>query len=223
MRDTASWEEYYTDLKKLGRIMLWPDEFVVRFVNNEFKKRKINKVLEIGCGAGRHLSYLHKEGFTVTGTDVAQAAVKLAKKRLSSEKIYKVPVSVADGVNLPFKDASYDAVLGWRYLHVFDKKRIQNAVDEIYRVLKPKGVALISTRTRKSTEFQNMRKGFKETRNFNYVAGQISKRALNGSYLTLPQIKSLFRNFSHLRVERTEWTTQNLKTWESYWVIFAEK
>ena len=39
------------------------------------------KVLDIGCGAGRHALYLQKKGFDVLGIDISPLAVKVCKKR----------------------------------------------------------------------------------------------------------------------------------------------
>jgi len=56
--------------------------------------KKIDKVLDIGCGTGRHALYLQEKGIKVTGIDNSPLAIKVCKKRglkkarvLSIEKI----------------------------------------------------------------------------------------------------------------------------------------
>jgi SAM-dependent methyltransferase len=39
------------------------------------------RVLDVGCGAGRHSLYLQKKGFDVLGIDVSPLAIKLCKQR----------------------------------------------------------------------------------------------------------------------------------------------
>lgn len=39
------------------------------------------RVLDIGCGAGKHSLYLQKEGFKVTGIDISKGAVEVARQR----------------------------------------------------------------------------------------------------------------------------------------------
>lgn len=39
------------------------------------------RVLDIGCGAGRHSIYLQKKGFDVLGTDISPMAIKVSKLR----------------------------------------------------------------------------------------------------------------------------------------------
>ena len=63
------------------------------------------RVLDVGCGAGRHALYLQKKGMDVTGIDVSPLAVKICRLRglrktqvLSFEQIDKFPVNSFDTV-----------------------------------------------------------------------------------------------------------------------------
>ncbi|RLE71790.1 MAG: class I SAM-dependent methyltransferase, partial [Thermoprotei archaeon] len=40
------------------------------------KKRKAMRILELGCGAGRNLILLAREGFHVYGVDISRIALK---------------------------------------------------------------------------------------------------------------------------------------------------
>lgn len=47
------------------------------------------KILDIGCGAGKHALYLQNKGFDVIGIDVSPLALKVCKKRgLKKPKYY---------------------------------------------------------------------------------------------------------------------------------------
>ncbi|MFB3895631.1 MAG: class I SAM-dependent methyltransferase [bacterium] len=49
------------------------------------------KVLDIGCGAGRHSLYLQKKGFDVLGTDISPMAIKVCKLRgLKKTKVVSI-------------------------------------------------------------------------------------------------------------------------------------
>lgn len=44
-------------------------------------KRRNTKVLDIGCSGGLHALEFSKRGFSVTGVDIEQSAIELAKKK----------------------------------------------------------------------------------------------------------------------------------------------
>lgn len=70
--------------KEKGRVFLRPQEDMPRIVKL-FKKKGVKKVLDLGCGSGRHTVYLAKNGFDVYGFDVAPVGMKLTKEWLKQE------------------------------------------------------------------------------------------------------------------------------------------
>jgi SAM-dependent methyltransferase len=68
----------------------------------EFAK---GKILDVGCGAGRHSLYLQERGFNVTGIDVSPLAVRVCKLR-GLKKVRLIPVEKAD-----FKSDMFDSIL----------------------------------------------------------------------------------------------------------------
>lgn len=95
-------------------------------------------ILEVGCNAG-HLSGLLHTLFPkakITGIDVYGASIEEAKKRYPG-----ITFKVADAHKLPFKDNSFGLVVCSETIeHVIDPKKV---LEEINRVLKPDGEALI--------------------------------------------------------------------------------
>lgn len=64
------------------------------------------RILDIGCGAGRHSLYLQHKGLDVTGIDISPGAVKVCKLR-GLKKAFVRPISDVD----KFKPDSFDTVL----------------------------------------------------------------------------------------------------------------
>jgi 2-polyprenyl-3-methyl-5-hydroxy-6-metoxy-1,4-benzoquinol methylase len=92
------------------------------------------RVLDAGCGGGLLLNQLAvRYGVAGTGVDLAPLAVQRAKACGDPGLRYRV----AQLERLPFKDASFDAVVSFDVLeHVQDKEAV---LKELLRVLRPGG------------------------------------------------------------------------------------
>lgn len=63
------------------------------------------RVLDVGCGAGRHSLYLQEKGFNVLGIDSSSLAIKICKLRgLKNAKVLAVE-------NMDFKPDSFDTLI----------------------------------------------------------------------------------------------------------------
>jgi SAM-dependent methyltransferase len=75
----------------------------VDFIEHEIQHNKTLKILDIGCGTGRHSIELAKRGYDVTGIDLSESM--LAKARLNAtDQNVKVNFMLGDARNLPFEN-----------------------------------------------------------------------------------------------------------------------
>jgi len=98
------------------------------------------RVLEIGCGLGTDGAQFAKAGADYTGVDLTNAAIELARRRFELFGLTG-KLQVADAENLDFPDESFDVVYSHGVLH--HTPDIDAAVQEIHRVLKPGGRAIV--------------------------------------------------------------------------------
>jgi SAM-dependent methyltransferase len=114
---------------------------------NLFQLRHGDRVLDLGCGNGRHT-------IEATGWDCSVVAVDLDREELARARYMfhadyqagRLPgyanFGRADAESLPFADAAFDKIIATEVLeHVFDDER---AMRELFRVLKPGGQVAIS-------------------------------------------------------------------------------
>lgn len=106
----------------------------------EFPKFKGKKTLEIGVGLGADHQKLAEHGAILSGIDLTPRAINHTKRRFELMGLNS-DLQIADAENLPFEDNSFDAVYSWGVLH--HSPDTQKAVNEVYRVLKPGGLAKI--------------------------------------------------------------------------------
>src|SRR5262249_52365488 len=97
------------------------------------------KVLDAGCGSGEFLPFFLNAGFEVCGVDLSLAATQRPRNR-SPKAIVSVG-SLEGGLSL--RSDHFDVVWSTEVLeHLFD---IEQALNEIYRVLKPGGLFVLTT------------------------------------------------------------------------------
>jgi SAM-dependent methyltransferase len=98
------------------------------------------EVLDAGCGVGYGSAFLGGVARRVVGVDRDEAAVAYARARYGRTN---VEFLVGDVLHLDLPDASFDAVCSFETLeHVEDADRF---LAEMARVLRPRGVFLVST------------------------------------------------------------------------------
>lgn len=95
-------------------------------------------VLDVGCGIGNYHSYFSPKFGSLSGVDVSEQSISIAKKRNVG-----VEYSVYDGGRLPYPDNSYDVVYTICVMHHVPPSMWENFVNEMNRVLRPGGIAMI--------------------------------------------------------------------------------
>lgn len=79
------------------------------FIEEEVGHNKSIKILDIGCGTGRHAIELSKRGCIVKGIDLSQAQINRAVEK-SKEKGLSIDFQVADARSLEF-EAEFDLII----------------------------------------------------------------------------------------------------------------
>ena len=114
----------------------------------DFSGFKGRRLLEVGCGIGTDLVRFAKGGARVTGVDLAQTAIDLARKNFELNGVTADELRVANGEELPFPDASFDVVYGHGVIqYTADAPPL---IREMHRVLKPGGTAIFMVYNRVS-------------------------------------------------------------------------
>ncbi len=71
------------------------------FIEREINFNKLLKILDVGCGTGRHSIELTKRGYTVTGIDLSESQLQRANEK-ANELNLKIDFQKHDARNLPF-------------------------------------------------------------------------------------------------------------------------
>lgn len=75
----------------------------VDFIEQEIGHRKTARILDIGCGTGRHAIELTRRGYTVTGVDLSESQLKRAREKAQALGL-AVSFHCLDARTLPFEN-----------------------------------------------------------------------------------------------------------------------
>jgi tellurite methyltransferase len=133
----ARWDKYWRDEAYVARNWLEPDPDIVR-LSPVMQARKVQNVLDLGCGVGRHLVYLCRQGFEVHGLDISSAGVERCQKELAQHQL-QATVQVADMLAIPYPNQFFDWVLSVQVIYHTTASTLNQAIQHVRDKLKPGG------------------------------------------------------------------------------------
>lgn len=135
-----TWDELY---EKEGDIFKEPHQDMDR-ITQLFREFEVRRILDIGCGSGRHLVHFAKLGFEMYGFDCATAAIELASSKLAAENLNADVRFHRMEKPFPYDDGYFDAVISTQVIHHNLRRDIAVTVQEIDRVVKSGGLIFIT-------------------------------------------------------------------------------
>jgi len=102
----ARWDNLWRDEAYVARNWLDPDPHIVR-LTPIMQGRRVQRVLDLGCGVGRHLLYLARQGFEGHGLDIS-----------------------------PYPDAFFDWALSVQVIHHTTAATLRQVIHHVHHKLK---------------------------------------------------------------------------------------
>lgn len=126
----------------------------------DFLKNCEGDVLDLGSGSGRNLAKINCGKMYLV--DFSENMLKLAEKKAKKRKIPAEFIVADISKKLPFKNNFFPCALSISTIHCLPPRQHKKAIKELYRVLKPKGKALIGVWNADSKRFKRKTKKGKE-------------------------------------------------------------
>jgi ubiquinone/menaquinone biosynthesis C-methylase UbiE len=108
-------------------------EIVFNFIE-KINSEKINRVLDLGCGAGQYLAQLYSMDFECFGVDISEEMLKITRQKFISHKINNVTLLNSDCYKLPLEDNYFDLIISIGVLEYLDNEK--RALLEMKRIIK---------------------------------------------------------------------------------------
>jgi len=129
------WERIYQQRGDLN-LRILPK---VKRAAKTFKEKKYQKILDLGCGTGKHSIFLAAEGFQVYATDISETGLKITREKAESLGLNNISIKRHDMKEIPFDDSFFDAVICTWTIYHGTLAEITATFGEIYRVLRQNG------------------------------------------------------------------------------------
>ena len=145
------WNERIHDLKMtrhpVGSLEFFDDLDAYRFEKLHYLPRVVDfegyrgrRLLEVGCGIGTDLVRFARGGALVTGIDLSETAIGLARQNFALHGLQPEELRVGNAEALPYASESFDVVYAHGIVqYTADASRV---IAECHRVLEPGGEAI---------------------------------------------------------------------------------
>jgi len=122
----------------------------------KFLKNKKGKVIDLGCGTGRNM--IPNNDIEYTGVDFSKGQLFHLKKNIKTDNL-NAKIIKSEAYNLKqIKTNTFDYGIFISALHCIEtKEKREKSIEELYRVLKPKGKALITVWDSKDKRFSHIK------------------------------------------------------------------
>lgn len=180
------WESIY---KRGGRIFTEP---FPRFkdVARIFSQHQCHRILDLGCGNGRHVVALKKEGFNTIGLDISSSGLLLTREWLEEEGMLAGLVWADVRQYLPFEADSFDGLLSTQVIHHALLSEVRVTIAEMWRVLTNDGIAFVTVAGRK-----NESEAYEEVEHGTFVPLDGTETGLPHHIFTEDELRLEFRAF----------------------------
>ncbi|MGP8337674.1 MAG: class I SAM-dependent methyltransferase [Methanosarcinaceae archaeon] len=178
-----AWEQEYTHI-------LWGGPRSTKTVRDHLPEG--SRVLDAGCGNGRHLLPLSRRYNTI-GIDISKTALVASRTYLEKSGQHSEHL-LSSVTGLPFNDRSFDGIICYGVLqHLFADER-RAAVDEFKRVLSPGGFLFFE-----AFGVDDMRYGGMEVEPDTFLR----KNGIIYHYFTVKEVECLMGGFKIIKIENT--------------------
>lgn len=144
------------------------------------------QILDIGCGPGRDADYFTTKGFCVTGVDLSEKLLEVARARVPQARFSK-----QDFRRLRFLKQSFDGIWACASLLHLHRAEVPQVLENFFHLLKPGGILFVM-----------VKEGLGEA---DVKESLSSNMVRNFTYFTLTELKKLLEN--------SRFTVEEIYTW----------
>lgn len=161
---------------------------LARKINHYLREKERGQLLDVGCSHGTYGFELAKLGYRVVGIDINRESIQLAQRIQTYSRIKNIHFYEMDILSNHFPKNLFDVIITFETLeHI---KEDSKAIQEFHRILKEKGLLIISVPYAEKMEEYNEPRGACRAKDGSYICvGKGGSHCRNG--YNLERMRSL--------------------------------
>jgi 2-polyprenyl-3-methyl-5-hydroxy-6-metoxy-1,4-benzoquinol methylase len=118
-------------------------------VKDFFVKEKTTEILIPGIGYGRNARIFLENGINVTGIEISETAIRLAR----IENKLEIPIYHGSVADMPFDSKLYDGIFSYALIHLLNSRERKKFINDCFNQLKPSGYMFFATISKRDSLF----------------------------------------------------------------------
>ena len=192
-----------------GSQKIWsiPDRQVVELAETWKATGAIGRVLDVGCGIGRHVHLLAKEGFDVFAWDHSQSAISSCRDWLQSKNL-SAELWCGELEEIPYPDASFDAFIAFNSIYHGTSERLDSVMRLLYAKLRVGGECFVTLPSRENRMYGRGEclapNTYASPGMFDKLFSHDGEKGVPHHFCSKDEVQSLFRGFRILSLKHEE-------------------
>ena len=212
------WNEFWSD-ESTHEYWLRPAAEVIDFMQSQ-SPRTYPRVLDLGCGLGRHAIAFAEAGYDVSATDASEKTIEHLR-RWRDRLGLSIATETCDMLRQPFPADSFDIVVAYNVIYHGSRESFALAAKEVRRLLRTRGLFFFTCPTRDDGKY-----GCGECLAPHTYAAQNSMTPGDVHYFAdAAGLRELLQGFSIVSLRKDEgyWNNKGVSQFFSNWIVTAEK
>lgn len=138
------WEDMF---QKIGLMWQFEPANSAIYAMNLFSENEFQKILVPGVGYGRNAKLFIESGFDVTGIEISETAIRLAR-----ENGLEFPIHCGPVAQMPFDDTVYDGIYCYALIHLLTQNERRQFLKNCYNQLRDGGLMVFITASKSYTK-----------------------------------------------------------------------
>jgi len=220
-------EVWENNLKKFPQTFLnHPDENLVRILSGRYVDipKPPARLMDHGFGHGNTLLYASQKGYECYGCEISDLLISEVNKLFINYGV-EIDLRAINNLSVPYNDNMFEIVISWNVIHYTGTRaNVIETIKELYRVLKPNGVLILSTIHPENAVFRRTEHIGENSYHIKEEANYDNRKGLT-FYVEKDEnsLKELFSSFSEVKIGKSYFNLFNKEREYAGYLVYAKK